>query len=274
MTEISINSPLCSGCKTCTEVCPYFILKMDEFAEIPTVDPLRIPNCCHCGHCEAVCPEGAITVNYPGAGQLHKNTENNPITPVQIGQHLMMRRSIRDYTHELVPEETLRQILEIIRYAPTGMNGQPVHWLVMRDPAEIHHLAGTIIEWGRDVVKNQPGHPLAPILPMIVDAWEHGADPVCHNAPGLVIAHGQKENPNAFIDSVIAMTHLDLVAPSFGLGTCWAGFVQIAADASPEVARALHLPEGYRSQCAMLVGYPKFRFQRIPKRDALKVTWR
>jgi nitroreductase len=113
-----------------------------------------------------------------------------------------------------------------------------------------------------------------PILPMIIDAWDQGADPVCHNAPGLVIAHGFTENPHVFIDSIIAMTHLDLIAPSFGLGTCWAGFVQIAAGSSPEVTRALCLPEGHTSQSAMLIGYPEHQFRRIPKRDALKVTWR
>jgi len=274
MTDISISLPLCSGCKTCTEVCPYFILKTDESTKKPAVDHQLISRCCHCGHCEAVCPEGAITVMYTGAGPVPGTPEYHPVSPVQIGQHLMMRRSIRDYTPEPVPEETLRQILEIVRYAPTGMNGQPVHWLVMRDPAEIRNLAGTIIEWGRDVVKNQPGHPLAPILPMVIDAWDQGADPVCHHAPCLVIAHGPHDNPNVFIDAVIAMTHLDIVAPSFGLGTCWAGFVQIAAATSPAVARSLRLPEGHRAQCAMLAGYPEFRFRRIPKRDDLKVTWR
>lgn len=274
MTNISIDTKTCTGCKTCIEVCQYFILKTDETTEKTIVDSLRAPSCCHCGHCGAVCPKGAITLNYSGAGQEPGYSEENSLTPIQIGQHMMKRRSIRSFSEERVPEETLRQILEIVRYAPTGMNGQPVHWTIMRDPAGIHRIAETIVEWAGDVVKTQPGHPLMPILPMIIDAWNQGADPVCHNAPGLAIAHGFEENPHVFIDSIIAMTHLDLIAPSFGLGTCWAGFVQIAADASPEVARALCLPEGHTSHCAMLIGYPKYRFQRIPKRDALKVTWR
>ena len=273
MTTISIDTNRCTGCKTCIEVCQYFILKTDESTKKTIVEPLRAPSCCHCGHCGAVCPKGAITLDYSGAGQEPGHAEEDPLTPIQIGRHMMMRRSIRSFTSETVPEETFRQILDIVRYAPTGMNGQPVHWTVLRDPTRIHHLAKTIVAWAKDVVTTEPGHPLMPILPMIIDAWNHGMDPVCHNAPGLVIAHGPNENPQVFRDSVIAMTHVDLIAPSFGLGTCWAGFVQIAADASPEVARALCLPGGHTSRCAMLIGYPKYRFSRIPKRDALKVTW-
>ncbi len=274
MTNISIDAKICTGCKTCIEVCQYFILITDESTEKTIVDSLRAPYCCHCGHCGAVCPKRAITLNYSGAGPEPGYSEEHSLTPVQIGHHMMMRRSIRSFTKEIVPEETFRQILNIVRYAPTGMNGQPVYWTVMRDPTEIHHLAETIVEWAGDVVKTQRGHPLMPVLPMIIDAWNHGTDPVCHNAPCLAIVHGFKENPNVFIDSIIAMSHLDLIAPSFGLGTCWAGFVQIAADASPEVARVLCLPEGHKSQHAMLIGYPKYRFRRIPKRDALKATWR
>jgi nitroreductase len=200
--------------------------------------------------------------------------DEKTLTPGEIGRHILMRRTVRDYTRKPVPKETLLQILEIVRYAPTGMNGQPVHWTVMRDPAQVHDLAGIIIEWATNIVENQQGHTLAPILPMIIEAWKAGIDLVCHDAPGLVIAHGDKDNQNVPVDSVIAMAHLDLVAPSYGLGTCWAGFVRIAADASPEVAEALHLPEGHKSSCAMLIGYPEFRFRRIPKRNALRVTWR
>jgi nitroreductase len=32
-------------------------------------------------------------------------------------------------------------------------------------------------------------------------------------------------NPAASTDAIIALTHVDVAAPSFGIGTCWAGFV-------------------------------------------------
>lgn len=274
MTTITIDEPLCSGCGTCSAVCPYFILVRDGSKTAPVIDPVRVNTCVHCGHCQAVCPEGAITVSYAGEGELSKGKESGFVPSALLGTHIMSRRSIRDFLSDPVPEELLRQILDIVRYAPSGMNGQPVHWTVITEPEKIHDIVGSIINWARNVEKNQPGHPLAPILPMVIKAWDSGADPVCHHAPALLLAHGYNNNPNAYTDSIIALTHLDLIAPSFGLGTCWAGFVQIGAAASPEITRALCLPKGHVLQHAMLAGFPKYHFRRIPKRDALRVTWR
>jgi nitroreductase/NAD-dependent dihydropyrimidine dehydrogenase PreA subunit len=273
MDPVTIDSILCSGCGICTILCPYNIPVLSEETEKAAINPVAAPYCSRCGHCEAACPEGAIIVDYPGAG-LVPEVSDQPVTHGQLGQLMTMRRSIRDYQEKVVSLETLQEIFDIIRYAPTGMNGQSVHWLVIGDPEEVRRLSGRVIDWARELVKMQPYHPLAPVFPMLIRAWESGVDPICHGAPHLIIAHGRRDNPVGFIDSVIAMTHLDLAAPVFGLGTCWAGFMQIALDASPELMNELKLPASHKSHYAMMVGYPKYRFLRAPKRDAAKVTWR
>jgi nitroreductase/Pyruvate/2-oxoacid:ferredoxin oxidoreductase delta subunit len=273
MDPISIDTTLCSGCGICAILCPTKIPVMDDTVKLPAVNPATAPYCIRCGHCEAACPEGAIMVRYPGAGPVPP-ISSLPVTPGQLGQLVGMRRSIREYRDAVVPRETLGEIFAIIRYAPTGMNGQSVHWIVIESPEEVRRLSGLAIEWMRDLVKNQPDHPFAPVAGKIIRAWEHGADPICRGAPRLVIAHGRKDNPVGFVDAVIAMTHLDLVAPVFGLGTCWAGFMQIALDASPDLKREVGIPDDHTSHYAMMLGYPKYRFFRVPKRDAAKVTWR
>ncbi len=273
MDPIRIDTTLCSGCGICSILCPSRIPVQDEKTKIPVVSPVAAPHCIRCGHCEAACPEGAITVTYPGAGPV-PGIADEPVTTGQLRQLMLMRRSVRDYHDRTVPRETLDAIFEIIRYAPTGGNGQSVHWLVIGDPEEVRRLSGLVIDWARDIARNQPGHPFAAIAPVLVDAWESGRDPICRGAPHLVIAHGRKDNPAGFIDAVIALTHLDLAAPVFSLGTCWAGFLQIAFAASPDLMGELQLPEHHTSYYAMMLGYPKYRFQRPPKRDAAKVTWR
>lgn len=274
MTTITIDEQRCSGCGTCSAVCPYFVLIRDSSRNAPVTDPARANTYVHCGHCGAVCPEGAITVSYAGEGEIPTDQESGFVPAAMMGRHMMSRRSIREFLLEQVPESVIRQILDIARYAPSGMNGQPVHWTVITEPGKIHDLAGIIIDWARGVVKNQPGHPLGPLLPMVIRAWDSGMDPVCHNAPALLLAHGHNSDPCIYTDAIIALTHIDLIAPSFGLGTCWAGFVQIAAAASPDVANELDLPEGHTLQHGMLAGYPKYRFRRIPKRDSIRVSWR
>jgi len=274
MDPIIIDIDLCTGCGICTKLCPYGIPATQGDGEQPSVNPATAPYCSRCGHCEAICPEGAINVNYPGAGPVADDVPDQPdITPGQLAKLVMMRRSIRDYRGESVPRETLEKLFNIIRYAPTGMNGQSVHWLVIRNPDEVRRLSGRVIDWAREVRETQPDNPLVPALTLLIEAWESGTDPICHGAPHLVIAHGRKDNPVSFIDAIIALTHLDLAAPVFDLGTCWAGFMQIGLDAAPDLMRELGLPEGHKSHYAMMLGYPKYSFQRVPKRDPAKVTW-
>jgi len=273
MQEIKIDNELCTGCGTCISACGQGIIQKSGGNDCPVVVPELVPYCSRCGHCEAACPEAAISVEYPEAGPVPRYSRGKKISPGDIGSLMTMRRSVRHFTKEPVSKETLKEILDVVRYAPTGMNGQSVHWLILTDPAEINKLASLIIDWGREIVKKEPDFPLSPVLSTLIAKWDEGIDPICHSAPCIAVAYGAEENPIAFIDSVIALTHLDLAAPVFGLGTCWAGFVQIAANSSPEVAASLDLPEGFKPQYAMMIGHPAEKFHNIPKRNSLRVTW-
>lgn len=246
---------------------------MHKDAELAAVKSELVPYCSRCGHCEAVCPENAVTIRYDGAGAVADLRSESLPTIGQISKLIEMRRSIRNYKDKIVPDETFEQIFDIIRYAPTGMNGQSVQWLVIRNPDRIKTLVEHVIYWARTVVKTRPGHPLAPILPIMIAGWENGEDHICHGASHLVIAYGHKDNPVGFIDAIIALTHLDLIAPVFGLGTCWGGIVQIALDESPELLKTLCLPPDNKSFYTMMIGYPKIRYNHIPKRNKANITW-
>ena len=79
--------------------------------------------------------------------------------------------------------------------------------------------------------------------------------------------------PGGPTDAIIALTHVDLLAPAFGLGTCWAGFVSAAATLHEPLQKELALPEGRKLAYALLLGRPQFKPRGIPRRNALEVTW-
>jgi len=274
MTTIAIDSSKCSGCTLCMTLCPYCIIEMKEGESIASVNPNGVQFCSKCGHCASICPEGAITVDFEGAGSIPDYVADSNPTFAQLSRLIAMRRSVRSYKKEPVPRETLEKILDIIRYAPTGMNGQSVRWLIISNPKEVQNLVAGVIEWARQLVKSGAEHPLMPILPMIINAWDHWEDHICHGAPHLVIAYAHKDNPVGFIDATIALTHLDIVAPTLDLGTCWAGIVQIACLSSPDLMASLGLPPDHVSIYGMMIGYPKYKFHQIPKRNALQVIWK
>jgi nitroreductase len=51
------------------------------------------------------------------------------------------RRSIRCYRAEAVPDALLHDILHLARQAPSSMDGQPCHFVVVRDPITLRRLA-------------------------------------------------------------------------------------------------------------------------------------
>ena len=129
MATISIDRDRCTGCGVCAVVCPAGVVAVDDDGTPATV-PERAQFCIECGHCEAFCPSGALA---HGAGDGIRE-EAGGVPPEMLGRYLKSRRSVRHYTDEPVPRETIEAILDVARYAPSGGNRQPVGWLVVHDP--------------------------------------------------------------------------------------------------------------------------------------------
>ncbi|MDD3111116.1 MAG: nitroreductase family protein [Methanofollis liminatans] len=269
---ITVDSDACTRCGICMEICPMGIIAQDGPDDLPRLVPGGEEVCSRCGHCEAVCPAGAVSALYPASGPQHLPGGSAAIAPADLAAYLRARRTVRRYREACVDKETVEALLDVVRFAPSGMNGQPVHWLVVHDPAEVRRLAGLAIAWMREAIR--AGHPMADLFGVLVRTWDAGVDQICRGAPHLVIAHAEADNPMAYTDSIIALAWLEVAAPSFGLGTCWAGFFQIAAMSSPALLEALGLPKGHAPQYAMALGYPAYRFPRVPGREPVRVTWR
>ncbi len=171
-------------------------------------------------------------------------------------------------------KETIDSILDIVRYAPSAMNGQPVHWTIVHDTATVKKLVSLTIDWMREVLASEELHPLKQFIPSLIAAYEAGKDPICRGAPHLAIAHAHKENPMAYTDSIIALTWFELACPSFGLGACWAGFLNIAASSYQPIIDELNLPEDHVVQHAMMFGHPMYMVYKVPGRLPSKVSWK
>ena len=263
----------CIRCGACGELCPADIITFDKDG-YPVVLKENAENCIFCGHCEAVCPKGAAGVTAPRLQAALSPGKKPKISAEQMGDYIRFRRSTRAYLQKPVPKKTLEELLDIARYAPTAMNAQPVRWIVVHDTEKVRSLVKTVIGWMRSAAEKSV--PIAAALGFagLVQDYESGNDAICRNAPHLVVTHAHKDNSLAAGDSAIALATFDLAAPAFGLGTCWAGFFRIAAANSPEVKKELGIPEDNVCTGAMMAGFPKYKFQRAPKRDKPEVVWK
>ena len=273
MTTVLDNSK-CSKCNICIEICPRHLIVADKATGFPILVPEHSANCTVCGHCEAVCPQSAVTVSSLQLEAAMFSGKEPAISAKQMGSYIESRRSIRVYEDKPVPKKTFEELLDIARYSPSGLNGQPVRWIVVQDPAKAKEYSRMTIEWMRSMLEKKA--PLAAAMNFggLVGAWDKGINLICRNAPHLVVIYAHKDNLMAVGDSAIALTVFELAAPAFGLGACWAGYFRMAASGSPELKKELGIPEDHTCTGAMMVGFPKHKYRGIPKRNKESIIWK
>ncbi len=272
MTKIIVDQNRCTQCGICAAICPLeFTFEADE-TMLPQALEKLAPFCLNCGHCEIACPAGALTLNFALDEKSDNAAELDSISPDRLGTYLKSRRSVRHFTPQRVEKEKIEHMLDIARYAASGCNSQPVSWIVIYDRQEVHKLAGLTIDWMRHLYESRD--PMGTASHPLIAAWERGVDAICWNAPHLLIAHIPENHMSAPTDGIIALTHFDIAAPSFGVGTCWAGFLTAAARIWKPLQEALALPQGRMISYAMMFGYPQHKTYRIPRRNPVQITWR
>jgi len=255
MEHISIDLSLCNKDGLCISECPAFLLSRgaDRF---PVVAPDAAAKCIMCGHCLAVCPTGALTLAGVGAADAPALDPALAIAPEAAEQFLRARRSVRHFKRKLVDRELVRRLIDTARYAPSGMNVQPVHWIVVEDP----DLMVLLVDLTAKSLRRLPY-----FLPF-VEAWKRGVDLILRSAPQLVVVHAHRKGIDYATDCALGLAHFELAAQAHGLGTCWAGLFTHAAQRSKAIAAALCLPETHRLYGALMFGWPKYPFRRLPER--------
>lgn len=273
MSELSVNEQTCTLCSLCASICPWRIIALPD-GGFPRYLDKGAERCNLCGHCEAVCPVGAIAVNDPRLDQTVCASGAWDIHPERLGAYLRMRRSIRRYRDEPVARSVIEQLMDIVRFAPTGRNRQDVRWLIIHDTKEVRRLTAMAIDRMRET--GAAGSPLAARfnVPGMVRAWEEGRDPLCQHAPHLIIGYAHEDNPVAGTNAIIALAHLEIIAPAFGLGACWGGIFMFAVNSFESLKAVLDLPPGHAPIHCMMLGYPAIRYQRPPKRNPADIVWR
>jgi len=267
---LEVNTQTCNQCGRCSAICPRKIIHFQENG-YPRVSPQTDALCLRCGHCVAVCPSDSLTHNEIPSEQCLQIDRSLDITFGQCAQFFKSRRSVRYFKDKKVSAKEIERIIDIARYAPTGRNNQEVQWLIINDSARIKELSAIGEDWFRWAIKTDPAS--APIMREKLKRQESGDDLFLCNAPAVVLAFSEKNNPLAVIECCVALAYFDMIAHSAGLGCCWAGNLMSAASAFPRMGETLALPEGYALYGSLMVGYPKYKYRRIPARKAARITY-
>lgn len=273
MVPFTVDPDKCQNDGLCAKACPARIIQMPSKKKPPApVDDFG-EHCLACGHCVAICPTGAFSLNWLSAGECPTINMELTFSPEQAEQFLRARRSIRNFKTKRVERYLLGRLLEIACYAPSAKNNQPWHWTLVEDPAKVKLLAELVIDWMRSVMKKHPRIAKSRGFARVVAAWDDGQERICRGAPHVVVAHAEKNYGFGAEDCALALSYLELFAPVLGLGACWGGYLYSAANAYPPLFKALGLPKQHRAFGAMMVGYPQLKYQRMPLRYPPRVNW-
>jgi len=272
MGLFTIDTAKCRKDHICASNCPLGLI--DKGSGVPRAAQNAEDLCLGCGHCVSACPTGAFSHRAMTPEQCAPIDPELPAAAAAAEQWLRGRRSIRAYKVDPVDKAVLEGIIQTATYGPSGHNTQPVEWLVVYDSSVVRRVAGHVIDWMRFTIREQPDFAKALLLEHFVGHWEKGTDYACRNAPHIVFTHAHKDNRMADSACTIALAYLDLAARANGLGACWAGYVDIATRCYPPLQKELGMPADHRSYGAMLVGYPKYKYYRIPVRKDARINWR
>lgn len=163
----------------------------------------------------------------------NSQTTNNADNKNAAIETIMTRTSIRSYTDRTVSADTVEMLLRAGMAAPTAVNAQPWHFVVINERAKLDELAGT----------NRHGDMLRQAPLAIV---------VCGNMEKAMQGPGQ-----AFWiqDCSAATENILLAAHALGLGAVWTGCYPMEERVAA-VSEVLGLPETIVPLCVIVMGYP------------------
>lgn len=159
------------------------------------------------------------------------------------------RYSVRKYEDKKVEKETLEEILEVVRNAPSAANKQPWHFVVLTEDDIKSKICETYkLDWLKK----------APVI--IVACGDHSESWIRDDG-----------KDHCDIDVSIAVDHLTLAAVEKGLGTCW-----VCAFDSKKVSEILELSDDLEPIALIPIGYPLDKDVRAKKRKDFEkiVSWR
>ena len=153
------------------------------------------------------------------------------------------RRSVRKYTSQLIPRETMEQILSAASWAPSWKNSQTVRYTVVEDEALLDDIAGTAV---MDFAFN--AKTIRRCAALVVLSAVTG---ICGYEKDGSFTTDKGDSWEMF-DAGIAAQTFCLAAHDLGVGSVILGIFD-----AQKIADLIGLPEGQRVTALIALGYPE-----------------
>ncbi|MBI2832080.1 MAG: nitroreductase family protein [Chloroflexi bacterium] len=190
---------------------------------------------------------------------------------MQIDEFLSLvksRRSCRKFKPDLIPDESIKKVIEAARWAMSGANGQPWEFIIVKDKQTIHKIA----ELDRDAKMETYYMELTRVSELRHPSQRHPPDiSGFKDAPVLIVVVGDRRTFQASVLSsnflageagagatyvqglANATFSLCLAAAALGLGSQW---VSVTSALEQPLKRLLDVPDVLGIRTIVPLGYP------------------
>jgi nitroreductase len=180
---------------------------------------------------------------------------------MELSEVIASRRSIRKFRAEDISADTVRQLVDAARLAPSGSNTQPARFIVVQSPAAKEALgqctpykfivkAAVVFVCCVDLTANSTKD--ARVEELIKEGVFDGVDVDVSGAlASSSVMDAEAIKAYFTVNAAIAIEHIVLKAVDLGLGSCWVGKFDRG-----KVNECLALDENIFPVVLLPVGYP------------------
>jgi nitroreductase len=192
----------------------------------------------------------------------------------EVLKNIHARRSVRGYSDKEVPDGTIIEILEAGTCAPSGMNVQPLRFVIMQNKERIDHYSEVAKElYKAGMTKNLPQDGQIPEkVQGLLKTLSNPDFQLFYHAPVAVFVFAHPSALTPVEDASTAVENMFLYARSIGIGSCWIGFAGSLAH-SPEFFKECQVPSDHKLVAQFALGYPKSEFQECKRNEPRIISW-
>jgi nitroreductase len=254
----------------------------------------RIDLCFKCGQCMSICSTKSFLVQ-----GLSYDKDFFPLPETKGVEEtffnlIYTRRAVRNFHDKPVPKELLEKIVTAISFAPPGFPPVKTGIIVVSDPEMIRKALPHMIDLFDVLVKKMKNplfrffiekevgkqrfrtmrHHLIPLLISRLPELKQGTeDTITRNAPAMIIFHADRSSEDSREDLFIAATYGMLASHSIGLGGSIMDIIPPAINKKNELRELFKIPENNQVIASLIIGFPKYKYQRGIKRNLKSIAW-
>jgi len=186
---------------------------------------------------------------------------------MELAKAIKERRSVRKYKPDLVPQNVLKEIIELAQWAPSAMNRQDWIFVVLQGKRkeEFLKISASAFEVFRPNLEK-----VFQDKPKIIEGMKTFFE-TFGGAPVIIMAYGGKlpTGQDDVWSVSLAVQNLMLAAYEKGLGTSWMDGVVFAKE--KEINDLLEI-KNHKLVCVIPVGYPAESPKAPPRRED-RIQW-